>query len=168
MEAQISDNMFEVTTLVAIALMIVGVIGSVAPLVPGALMSIAGILVYWWGTGYTQPGTVFLSSFIFVGLIALITDYFAGSIAAKAGGASTKTSLIAGIVGFLMFLILGPLGIFVGVAGAVLVREYLRTGDAEKSGKAAFYSTLGVLSSTVIQLIITLSLLIAFVIALLV
>lgn len=159
---------FTLFTLAAIALMIIGVIGSVVPMIPGALMSITGILVYWWSTGFTRPSTVFLTGFILVGLIAMITDYFAGSIAAKVGGASTRTSILAGIVGFLMFFVLGPIGIIAGVAGTVLVREFLRTGDADSSAKAAFYSTVGVVGSTVVQVIITLSLLIAFIIALIV
>jgi uncharacterized protein YqgC (DUF456 family) len=152
--------------LLTLALLILAVVGSLLPMLPGALFSIAGILVYWWSTGYTRPGSVFLTGFIFVGLIAVLTDYFGGSIAAKAGGASTRTSVIAGIVGFLMFFVLGPPGIFVGVAGAVLVREYLRTGDMERSGKVALYSTLGVLGSTAVQFIVTVSLLAAFAIAL--
>jgi uncharacterized protein YqgC (DUF456 family) len=154
--------------LIAVALMILGVVGSITPMVPGALLSIAGILVYYWSTGYTRPGIIYLIGFILVGLIAVLTDYFAGSIAAKAGGASTKTSIIAGVVGFLMFFVAGPIGILVGVAGTVFLREFLISGDKEESMKAAGYSTLGVLGSTVVQLLITVSLLIAFIIALII
>lgn len=158
----------ELTTLLAVVLMVLAVVGSVTPMVPGALLSIAGIVVYWWSTGFTRPGPVFLAGFLLAGTIAVLTDYFAGIVAAKAGGASTKTSVVAGLIGFLLLFVLGPIGILVGVAGTVLVREFLRTGDFEGSAKAAFYSTVGVLGSTLVQLIITLSLLAAFLIALLV
>lgn len=162
-------EIFTLFTVLAIALMVLAVIGSIVPMIPGALLSITGILVYWWSTGYARPGTLFLASFIIVGLVAVLTDYFAGSIAAKVGGASTKTSIVAGMVGFLMFFTpLGPLGILVGVGGTVLIREYLRTGDAESSAKAAIYSTIGVLGSTAVQLVVTLSLLVAFIVALII
>ena len=153
---------------IAVLLMVVGVIGSVAPMVPGAMLSIAGILVYYWSTGYSRPELWFLTGFILVGLVAVLTDYFAGSIAAKAGGASTRTSVIAGIVGFIMFFVAGPIGILVGVAGTVFLREFLISGDAEKGLKAAAYSTIGVLGSTAVQLLITVSLLSAFVVALII
>ena len=160
--------MAEIFTIAAVILMIVAVFGSFAPMVPGALLSVLGIIVYWYGTGYTQPDTWFLVSFIFVGLLGAAADWFSGVVAAKAGGASNKTGIIAGIVGFLLFFVLGPIGILVGVAGTVLIREFLRTDDLRQSAKAAFYSSVGVLGSSVIQFIVTLSLLIIFVAALLI
>lgn len=135
-------------------------------MVPGALLSIAGILVYWHGTGYTRPGSLFLAAFIFTGLFAVATDYLSGVVAAKMGGASSKTSIAAGIVGLLMFFLLGPLGILIGVAGTVFLRELLRTDDARGSAKAAVYSSIGVLGSSVVQFVITVSLLAAFLVAL--
>lgn len=156
----------EAFLIAAVILMIIGVIGSVTPMVPGALLSIAGILVYWHGTGYTRPGNFFLAAFLFTGLFAVATDYLSGVVAAKIGGASSKTSIAAGIAGLLMFFILGPLGILTGVAGTVFLRELLRTEDVRGSAKAAVYSSIGVLGSSVVQFVITVSLLVAFLVAL--
>lgn len=160
--------MAEIFTVAAIILMILGVVGSFAPMLPGGLLSVFGILVYWYGTGYTRPGNLFLAGFILVGLLGTAADYLSGVIAAKVGGASTKTGAIAGIVGFILFFVMGPIGILVGVSGAVLIREYLRTGEAEKSLKAAFYSSIGVLGSSLVQFVFTFSLLITFLVALLI
>jgi len=158
--------MAELFTAIAIILMIAAVIGSFAPMLPGGLLSVIGILVYWYGTGYTRPGNLFLAGFILVGLFGTAADYLSGVIAAKVGGASTKTGAIAGIVGFILFFVLGPIGILLGVVGTVLVREYLRTGEADNSAKAAFYSSIGVLGSGLVQFVVTFSLLISFIIAL--
>lgn len=160
--------MIEWHIIAAIVLMIIGVIGSFTPMMPGALLSVAGILVYWYGTGYTRPGIFFLIAFILTGLFAVATDYLSGVIAGKVGGASTKSSVAAGLVGLILFFVLGPLGILIGVAGTIFLREFLRTDDMRKSFKAAAYSTAGVLGSTVVQFIVTLSLLIAFVVALII
>jgi uncharacterized protein YqgC (DUF456 family) len=137
-------------------------------MVPGALLSITGILVYWYSTGFARPDTWFLTAFILTGLFAVAMDYLSGVVAAKVGGASTKTSVAAGIAGLLLFFILGPVGILIGVTATVFIREYLRTGNSGQSSKAAVYSTIGVLGSTVVQVVVTVSLLVAFVIALLV
>lgn len=160
--------MTDAFTAVAILLMVLAVVGSVVPLMPGALLSIAGILVYWWSTGFSAPGPIFLATFVLVGLLAALTDYLAGSIAAKAGGASTRTSLIAGVAGIVGFFVLGPIGILVGVAGSVFVLEYAGGAGRDRSLRAAAFAVVGVVGSTAVQLVVTFSLLIAFVVALLV
>lgn len=160
--------MTEVLTAVAVLLMILAVIGSVVPLMPGALLSIAGILVYWWSTGYSSPGLVFLAAFVTVALLSAITDYVAGAVAARAGGASTRNSVIAGVVGLVLFFVAGPIGILVGVAGSVFLLELADGRDRNQSMKAASYATIGMLGSTAVQFVVTLALLVAFVISLVV
>lgn len=127
-----------------------------------------GILTYWYGTGFTRPGTFFLAAFILTGLFAAATDYLSGIVAARIGGASTRNSAISGIAGLMLFLVLGPIGILVGVAASILLLEYNRTGDSWGSARAAGYASLGVMGSTAVQLVITVSLLVAFIVALLV
>lgn len=150
----------------ALLLMIVGVVGSFAPLVPSGLLSIAGILVYWWSTGYTSPGPLFLLAFVAVGGFVVLVDWAAGAVAARVGGASTMHSLIGAVVGFLLFFVLGPLGIVLGVAGTVFVLEFYRGEKREQSAKAALYAVVGALGSSIVQFVLTLSLLIAFLVAL--
>ncbi len=160
--------MAELFTLIAAALMILAVVGSFVPMMPGALLSILGILVYWYGTGFTRPSTFFLVAFILTSIFAVAMDYFSGVIAAKAGGASARTSIIAGAVGFLLFFVLGPLGILLGVVGTVFIRQYLLTGEKDRSLRTAAYSAAGVLGSAIIQFLVTVSLLVAFLITLVV
>ncbi|MFB6110049.1 MAG: DUF456 domain-containing protein [Halodesulfurarchaeum sp.] len=152
----------------AVALMALGVVGSFAPMVPGALASIAGILVYWWSTGFTSPGLVFLAVFVALGGIAVVTDQFSGAIAAKYAGASARNSVFAGIVGILLLFVLGPIGIVIGVAGTVFLLEFREHREGDQSLKAAAYASIGVIGSGVIQFVLTLSLLLAFLIALVV
>ncbi|MFB6191042.1 MAG: DUF456 domain-containing protein [Candidatus Nanohaloarchaea archaeon] len=160
--------MIEFFTVAAVLLMVLAVAGSFTPMVPGALLSIIGLGVYWYSTGFTRPDAWFLAAFTLTGLFAVATDYLSGIIAARMGGATTRNSAIAGIAGFLLFLALGPLGILLGVAGTVLALEYRRTADSRGSIKAAGYASIGVLGSTAVQFVITVSLLLAFITALLV
>jgi uncharacterized protein YqgC (DUF456 family) len=153
-------------TILALILVFLAVLGSFVPVLPGGLLSVAGVLVYWHGQGFSSPGTLFLAGFVLTGLFAAAFDWFGGSLAAKAGGASTKTSAMAGIGSLLGFLVAGPIGVLLGSAGVVLARELLRTGDTRESSRAAVYATAGVLSTAVVQFVVTLSLLFAFVTAL--
>ncbi|MFB6204043.1 MAG: DUF456 domain-containing protein [Candidatus Nanohaloarchaea archaeon] len=154
--------------LLAVALLVLGVIGSFTPMAPGAAFSILGILLYWWSTGFTRPGIFFLAGTLGIGVLALLVDWFGGAIAAKQGGASTRTTAMAAIAGFLLMLVSGPAGLLIGIAGTVFIREYLRTGEHESSVKAAVYGTAGVLASGLFQALLTGSILVAFLVALLV
>jgi uncharacterized protein YqgC (DUF456 family) len=149
-------------TVVAVALLVAGVIGSIVPVVPGPLLSIGGVYTYWWSSGYSDPGLLVLVGFTLVGVFALAVDLLAGAVSARAGGASTKSSVAAGVAGFALFFVAGPVGVVVGVAGAVFVVELALGADADEGGKAALYTAVGVLASGVVQAMLTLSMLVGF------
>ncbi len=146
----------------AFVLLIGGVVGSVTPLVPGGILSLAGVVVYWWGSGFAEPTVFVLSGLLFVALIAVATDWLAGAVSAKAGGASTRTTVIATAVG-LVGLVWGPLGFLLGTAGTVFVLELADGGEFEESARAAGVTLLGMLTSSVLQVLLTAGVLVAMV-----
>lgn len=139
-----------------LGLCLLGVVGSLVPGVPGALGSLAGLFVYWHATGYTEPGVLLFAVLVLTGLVALATDLLAGPVAARLGGASTRTSLLAGGVGFALLFVAGPLGVVVGIAGTVFAIELRRHGDHERAIRAAVATTVGALGSIVVQFLATL------------
>lgn len=152
----------------AVVLMVAGVAGSLVPMVPGALLSIAGVMVYWWSTGYSEPGALFLAGFVLTGLFALLMDWISGAVAAKAGGASNRATMLGAVAGVVLFFAgLGPLGLVLGIAGTVFLAEFLRTEDSRGSLRAGLYSAAGALGSAVIQFALTLTMLGAFLVYLL-
>jgi len=154
----------ELTTILIISLLAAGIIGSIIPMMPGALFSLVGILVYFFGS--SKPSIWFTVFGLLTVGSALVFDWFAGSIAARYGGASTKTSIAAGFTGLLGFIFLGgPIGLAVAVMATVFVREYLIHGDERKGLKSAVYATVGVLGSAVVQALLTGSVLLAFLIS---
>ncbi|MFC6905368.1 DUF456 domain-containing protein [Halalkalicoccus tibetensis] len=154
--------MVEVALLLAVALLVCGVLASFVPLAPGALLSLAGIYGYWWATGYSEPGTVFLVVATFVGLGTLALDYLASALSTRAGGASWKTTAIAAVVGLALLPFTGPVGAVVGVALAVFALEFKSTGDLEGSLRTAWYTLLGILLSKGLQVLLTGTLLVGF------
>jgi len=136
-------------------------------MMPGALFSLIGVGVYFFMT--EDPSIIFTAFAGLTSIFALATDWFAGSIAAKYGGASNKTSLMAGLAGVLGFFFLGgPIGLALAVAATVFFREYMIHGDSTKGTKAAVYATIGVLGSAIIQALLTASILVAFVLTFLI
>ncbi|UPV76486.1 DUF456 family protein (plasmid) [Halorussus limi] len=147
---------------VAVALLLAGVVGSVVPVVPGAGLSLAGIYLYWWASGYATPGLVTLAGFTLVGLTAIAADQLGGALAASAGGASAKTTALATVVSVPLLFVAGPVGMVLGIAATVFAAEFYRTRNAGRGARAAAYAAVGVLGSAVVQLIVTLSLLAGF------
>ncbi len=147
--------MVDFLTIVALTLLVGGVLGSVLPLLPGPLLSVTGVLTYWYSTGYTRPGVLAVGGLVGIGLVAFVFDLVAEVVSAKAGGASTGTALLAGGVGIVLAFMAGPLGLLVGIAGTVFLLEYREHGDPEVGLRTAGYTTVGVLTSAAVQVLVT-------------
>lgn len=157
--------MVDALTILAVALLVGGVAGTLLPLVPGGLLSLSGLYLYWWHSGFAEPGTITLAVLTVLGLLTLFAEFFAGSLAARAGGASWTTTSIAAVVAVVLMLVVGPLGLLAGLFGTVFVLEYVRRGDAAHSTRSALYATFGTLASTAIQAMLTTTILLGFVVA---
>lgn len=145
----------DVVVALSLALCLLAVVGSLLPMVPGAALSIAGVLLYWWNSGYTDPGPFVLATLLGLALVALVLDWFGGAVSASAVGASTRTTLAAAAVALPLTLVAGPLGLLAGVAGTVFVLTYRERGDADESARIAVYTTVGMLASAAAQALLT-------------
>lgn len=154
-----------VLTAIAFGLLVAGVIGSVLPRVPGVVLSLAGVFLYWWGSGFAEPSFVTVGLLTLVGLLALAGRLFGTVVAARMGGASTITATIAGVVGFIGFLSLGTTGLLLGTVLTVFVLEYLRRRNVRTSAVAAVAVVLGTFASKTIQTLLTGAMLVVMVLA---
>jgi len=147
---------------VTFVLLIAGVVGSVVPAMPGAFLSLVGILFHWWATGYATPGTLLLLGFVVLAVAAMLVDLFGGPIAARQGGASKRTVLAAIAVSLVLAVVTGPLGLLVGVPVTVFLLEFYRNGDRGRAGRAALVTTVGIFASVLAQVLLTTTLLVGF------
>lgn len=153
--------MFHVDPLtVAILLLVAGVAGSVLPLVPGGLLSTVGVLYYWRATG--DPATLAVVLLVSLGVLTVVVDWFGGAVAARFGGASLWTTVAALVAGIALALVLGPLGLVAGMFAVVFGLEYRRHGDAERGARTAASATVGILVSTAMQVVLTVTMLALF------
>ncbi len=158
--------MVEVITLLAVALLVAGIAGTLIPLVPGGALSLSGVFLYWWASGFSEPGLLVVAVLTILGVCTLLAEFFGSAIAARTGGASWETTAAAVIVAIVLMLITGPIGLLVGLFGTVFVLEFARNGgDFESSGRSALYATVGVLASSAVQVLLTTTMLFGFVIA---
>lgn len=157
--------MVDAVTILAVALLVGGVVGTVAPLVPGGLLSLSGLALYWWSTGFSEPGTLTVAVLALLAVMTMVAELFGGSIAARAGGASWTTTTIATVVAIVLMIVTGPLGLLVGLFGTVFLVEFVQGGDAGGSVRSAAYATGGMLASTAIQVLLTVTILLGFLVA---
>lgn len=154
--------MVEFVVVAAIGLMLAGIVGSFVPMVPSGLLSLAGLTVYVVFGAEPAFGGILLAVFALLGILAALLEYFAGAITARACGASTRTMLYAAVASVVLFLFTGPAGILLGILGVVFLSELNDGVDPAVASQRAVYTLVGVLGSSVIEFLLTLTILVGF------
>lgn len=141
--------------LVAFALLIAGVVGSVLPATPAGLFSLGGIGLYWWHSNYAEPGTALLLALVLLGVMTTLADVLTTVAAGRLGGASTRSGIAAGVVGLVALLFTGPLGMLAAMGVTVFILEY-RRGEGVRDGLVAAVSAVtGAVASAGVQFLLT-------------
>ena len=126
--------------LVSILLLLVGILGTFLPVLPGLLLSLCGLLIYKFGTD-SSLSMVYIWIFVFLTLLSIILNYvIPARTNRKYGG--TRWGSVGSIIGTIlgMFFIPLPFGFLIGMFLGVFVGELLH--DA-KDKKKAWNSTKG-------------------------
>jgi len=151
-----------------IALFLLGIVGIFVPVVPGIGLVFGGVLLYAIATGFETISTATVIVFGVLTLLAWLADYMGAAIGAKYGGGKGPT-VIGSMLGALLGLIFGgPVGLFVGAFVGALGGALYEGQTMEKASRAAIYSVIGMLGATVVQLILAVSIIVAFVIVVLI
>ena len=136
-------------------LMLVGILGSFLPVLPGPPISWVGLLLLYSTSAITMNWT-FLGITLAIALIVFGLDYVIPAIGTKKFG-GTKWGVIGTTVGLLValiFPILGPFGIIIWPFVGALVGELLNKADKKTATKAAFGSFLGFLTGTFLKFMV--------------
>jgi uncharacterized protein YqgC (DUF456 family) len=141
--------------LIAFILMIVGILGSFLPVLPGPPISWVGLLLLYLTKAVPMSYTV-LGVTLFVALVVGILDYVIPAKGTKRFGGSkygiwgTNIGLVVGILAPIPFgFIIGP---FVGAFVGEMIND---SKDSQKAFKAATGSFIGFLASTFIKFVVS-------------
>jgi len=153
-----------IVILISWVLILVGLVGTILPGLPGTGLVFGGIVLY---ALYFGVGTVGMATLILLGAVTLfsfVIDILASMYGAKRFGATRSGvigSAIAGLVG-LIFLSLP--GLFLGVFfGAVVGEFFLEKKDMHQSLQVGIGSILGFLAGSVIKFILAFAMVIVFI-----
>ena len=107
----------------------VGLVGVVVPVVPGALLVWAAILVWSIDVGTATGWTVLAAA---TGIIAggQVVKYTIPGKQLRARGVPNRSLVIGGLVGIVGFFVVPVVGLFIGFGLGVYASEYQRVGGA--------------------------------------
>ena len=144
--------------------LLLGLIGCVAPVLPGVPLSYLGLLLLHW-TDRAQLSWQFLTIWAVVVIVIQVLDYFIPAWGTKKFGGS-KYGVWGSTIGLFVGLFMGPWGIIVGPFVGAVLGELLyfnrhpqdRIEQAENTNfnralRAGFGSFIGLLTGTILKLI---------------
>lgn len=139
----------------SLLLILLGIIGSFIPVLPGPPVSWLGLLMLHFTKAVPMDYT-FLGITLFVAILIFILDYIIPSIGTKRFGGSR-----AGAIGTMIGLFVGllapiPFGILIGpFVGALIGELVFNQSNSKTAFKAALGSFLGFIASTFMKFIVT-------------
>lgn len=141
--------------------MILGILGSFLPVLPGVPLSWIGLLIF-----YLIPGIGlnywFLGITLVIAVVFYILNLVIPAMGTKKFGGSKK-----GMIGATIGLIIGiftpvPFAIFIGPFAGAFIGELLNKSNRKNALRAAFGSFLGLLASSFMEFIVCFAFLILF------
>lgn len=136
-------------------LILLGIVGSFIPILPGPPVSWLGLLMLHL-TKAVPMNYTFLGITLFVAILIFVLDYIIPSIGTKRFGGSR-----AGAIGTMIGLFVGifspiPFGILIGpFVGALIGELVFNQSDSKTAFKAATGSFLGFIASTFMKFVVT-------------
>jgi len=130
-----------VITFLSIILLILGILGTFLPVLPGLVLSLAGLLIYKYGTD-ADLSMLYIWTFVILTIASAVLNYvIPAKTNRKYGG--TRWGSIGSVIGTIVGMFLPiPLGFLVGMFAGVFIGELLHDSKdmnkALKSTKGAF------------------------------
>jgi hypothetical protein len=149
--------------LIGYIMILLGLIGSALPILPGPVLIWFGVFVWAWGDGFQAVNWPLL---VLLGLLAVIawgSDLVLTLVVSRRAGASWRAiggAIVGGILGGLFLSALPVIGtLFGSIIGAIVgmwLVEYSARNDHQAATQAVFAYVQGVLISTILEIAIAL------------
>jgi uncharacterized protein YqgC (DUF456 family) len=129
----------------AVVLVVVGLAGTVLPVIPGALFVFGGLFFAAYADNFARVGTVGLTIIGIIGARTFVVD-------AKRVGASPQ-ALVGATLGSIIGIFLGIPGLILGPFVGAVLGELVARGGLAQAGKVGLGTWLGLLAAAVLKLV---------------
>lgn len=116
----------------AVGLMMVGLAGTILPMMPGVPLVFAGILLAAWIDGFSRVGVPTLIVLGVLTLLSFLLEYAAAALGAKRAGAS-RQAITGAAIGTFAGLFFGLPGLLVGPFAGAAIGELVARGGASRA-----------------------------------
>lgn len=144
----------DVTTfywIAAVALVAIGIAGTVLPGLPGTPLVFGGLLLAAWIDDFARVGVVPLVALGVLTVFSFAIDIIGAMLGAKRVGAS-KHAIIGAALGTLFGMFAGIIGLIIGPLIGAVVGELLAKRNLQHAGKVGIATWIGILIATAVKL----------------
>jgi uncharacterized protein YqgC (DUF456 family) len=135
----------------ALPLVVIGIIGTVVPALPGPILVFAGLLAAAWADGFTKVGAFTLTVLGLLTIPGYVVDVMLTAMGVQRLGA-TRYAMIGAALGTMAGVFLGLPGIVIGPFVGALAVEYIAMRDMRAATRAGLGAWLGLLLGTAAKL----------------
>lgn len=148
----------------AALLVLVGLVGTVVPLLPGPPLVFAGLLLAAWIDGFHHFGLPTIAVLTVFLLATVAVDLLASALGAKRVGAG-PLAVVGALVGTIVGLFFALPGLLIGPLLGAALGEYWSRRDWRQAGRVGLATWIGMLLGGAVRLALTLSMLAVFALA---
>ncbi len=152
--------------MLAAALILLGLAGTVLPALPGLPVMFAGMLLAAWAGGFERIGAWTLGVLAVLTLLSTLIDLLASVLGAQRVGAS-RYGIGGAALGALAGLLFGLPGIVLGPFAGAVAGELLHVRDLRRAGRVGMATWIGMVVGAALKLALAFMMLGIFVLALL-
>ena len=136
------------------AFIVIGLAGTVLPLLPGTLLVWGGVLLGAWIDDFARVSVTTVMIITALAILAWALDFVAGLMGAKRAGAS-KLALVGAALGTVVGILMGLVGVlFMPLVGAA-IGEYWSQRNQQRAAKVALATWLGLLVGMVAKVVLS-------------
>lgn len=149
---------------VAVVLVLIGLAGTLLPMLPGVPLVFAGLLAAAWAGGFQTVGWPVLAVLGLLTLASLVVDIGASSIGAKRAGAS-RAAMLGAALGALAGLFFGLPGLLLGPFLGAAAGQFCVRGNLAEAGRVGAGAWIGFLVGSAAKLALALLMVVIFAVA---
>lgn len=147
-----------------IALFVVGMLGAVYPVLPGALAIYFGFFVYGWFFTFEHYTIWFWIIQTLIVVILFVADYVVNAWGVKKFGGSRLSTILSTVGVIVGPFVIPAFGLILGPFIGAVLGELLQRQSLEKAVQVGIGSVVGLFTSTVMKIVLQLAMVILFLI----
>jgi uncharacterized protein len=149
----------------AVTLILVGLVGTVLPMLPGTVLIFVGIAVGAWADDFVRVSPWIVGITGLLALISILADYLAAVLGARRQGAS-REALIGAAIGTVLGVFSGFWGLlFMPLLGAA-IGEFIVLWDLRRAGQVGVATWVGLMVGMAVKIAIAFAMIGLFIAAL--